>query len=111
MRRIWIQRWRTASLTLKGKVVNCAGGTVDSGYVTVLVDKLSYTAIVRKGEFVLPVDVSFSEYGPIGGYVSGTFSGQVRTYTDSANWYPTSGTFRVKRTFQDYLIVRTAVAG
>lgn len=224
-----------AGLTLKGKVVNCAGMMIDSGFVTVLVDNLNYAALVRKGEFVLPVDrcysnstlvkltaydyatskqsttamvtatsgdvdagvlttcgvvadqfftfslrgqdymlvtppdtalyqplsatsglglmvgayrsvgndsttiilvmgqsnpvkgvgtfatqqilldvptggptlsylgvngiLSITEYGQIGGYVAGSFSGQVRTYTDSVNWYPTSGTFRLKRTF------------
>lgn len=223
-------------LTLKGKVVNCTGGLVDSGFVTVFLDGLNYSAKVRKGAFEFPADRCFSttasvkliaydyataqggnavtvsassgtvdagtltacgvvadqfvafslrgqdyrltigpdtalyaplsastnkglmlggyrinpatgdsttaflvfgssikigvgnfianqllidvpangamlsymgtgtnvsvvEYGPVGGYVSGSFSGQVRTYTDSLPLYPVNGTFRLKRTF------------
>ncbi|HEV9037394.1 MAG TPA: carboxypeptidase-like regulatory domain-containing protein [Puia sp.] len=42
-------------LTLTGKVVNCAGNPVDSGYINAAIDGLTYRAEVRAGAFTLPV--------------------------------------------------------
>lgn len=47
-------------LTLKGKVLNCTGGPVDSGFVSIVVDGLNYAAKVKSGEFTLPVTRCYS---------------------------------------------------
>lgn len=49
-----------ADLTITGKVVNCAGNPVDSGFVMALIDGLNYSALVSKGGFTLPVMRCFS---------------------------------------------------
>ncbi len=43
------------SLTLSGKVVDCSGTAVDSGFVGVVVDGLNYRGAVRKGAFSVSV--------------------------------------------------------
>jgi hypothetical protein len=44
-----------ATLTLSGTVVNCNGGVVDSGFVNVVVEGLSYRGAVSKGAFSVNV--------------------------------------------------------
>jgi hypothetical protein len=49
-----------AKLILKGTVVDCSNNPVDSGFVSVVVDGLSYAAVVNNGLFVLPINRCYS---------------------------------------------------
>jgi hypothetical protein len=49
-----------AQLTLTGKVVDCSGNAVDSGFVNAWVDGLTYRGMVVKGAFTLPVNRCFN---------------------------------------------------
>jgi len=44
-----------ATLTLSGTVVDCNGAAVDSGFVSAVVDGLSYRGAVRKGAFTVNI--------------------------------------------------------
>jgi hypothetical protein len=44
------------------------------------------------------VSVNITEYGAIGQYISGTFSGNLRTQATPTPTVPVSGSFRIKRT-------------
>lgn len=67
-------------------------GTYPVRFLTVGKDNLSYSA---SGSAAY---VTITEYGSVGNFVAGTFTGNVRLSTNSQNIKPISGSFRIKRT-------------
>lgn len=49
-----------SELTLTGKVVDCYGNAIDSGFVNAVVDGLTYRGLVLKGAFILPINRCFN---------------------------------------------------
>jgi hypothetical protein len=52
-------------LTLSGKVIDCVNNPVDSGYVNVSVDGLTYRAGVSKGNFTLAIHRCYNSNVPV----------------------------------------------